>query len=197
MQLPLQVTFRHMDTSDAVLAKIQEKADKLDRFSEHIMACRVVVEAPHQHHHKGNLFKVSVDITLPGGEIYASRSTDKHHAHEDVYVAIRDAFDAAKRQLEDYMREMRQDVKTHAPPPHGKVLRLFPEKDYGIIESADGREIYFHRNSVINFPYDDLSVGTEVRFDEGRGDEGPQATTVAVLGKHHIIDTEKAVRTSS
>lgn len=194
MQLPLQVTFRHMDTSDAVLAKIHEKAEKLDRFSEHIMACRVVVEAPHQHHRKGNLYRVSVDVTLPGGEIFASRSTDQHHAHEDIYVAIRDAFNAAKRQLEDYVREQRLDIKTHIPPPHGKVLRLFPEQDYGIIASADGREIYFHRNSVINFPFDDLTVGSEVRFDEEKGDEGPQATTVAVLGKHHIVEREEVVR---
>ncbi len=194
MKLPLMVTFRHMDTSDAVLANITEKANKLDRFSEHIMSCRVVVEAPHQHHRKGNLFKVSVDITLPQGEIYASRSSDKNHAHEDVYVAIRDAFNAAKRQLEDYMREMRLDVKTHIPPPHGKVLRLFPEKDYGIIASADGREIYFHRNSVINFPFEDLNIGSEVRFDEEKGDEGPQATTVAVLGKHHIVEPDKMAR---
>lgn len=192
MKLPLQVTFRHMDTSDAVLAAIQEKAAKLDRFSEHIMACRVVVEAPHQHHHKGNLFKVSVDITVPGGEIFASRDTDKNHAHEDVYVAIRDAFAAAKRQLEDYAREIRQDVKTHTPPPHGTVLYLFPEQDYGIISSADGREIYFHRNSVLNSEFDSLSPGAEVRFDEERGVEGPQATTVAMLGKHHIVETQKA-----
>ena len=192
MKLPLQVTFRHMDTSDAVLAAIQEKAAKLDRFSEHIMACRVVVEAPHQHHHKGNLFKVGVDITVPGGEIFASRGTDKNHAHEDVYVAIRDAFAAAKRQLEDYAREIRQDVKTHTPPPHGTVLHLFPEQDYGIIASADGREIYFHRNSVLNSEFDSLSPGTEVRFDEERGVEGPQASTVAMLGKHHIVETQKA-----
>lgn len=187
MQLPLQVTFRHMETSEAVLSIIQEKASKLDRFSEHIMACRVVVEAPHQHHNKGKLFRVSVDITVPGGEIFASRSNDQNHAHEDVYVAIRDAFNAAKRQLEDYMREMRVEVKTHVPPPHGKVLSLFPEKDYGIIASADGREIYFHRNSVLNGAFNELAIGSEVRFEEVRGDEGPQASTVAML-KHHILE---------
>jgi len=188
MQLPLQVTFRHMDTSDAVMAVIREKAEKLDRFSEHIMACRVVVEAPHQHHHKGNLYKVSVDITVPGGEIFASRGTDKNHAHEDVYVAIRDAFNAAKRQLEDYAREIRRDIKSHAPPPHGTVLRLFPDEDYGIIASADNREIYFHRHSVLNDDFDNLHVGAEVRFDEEKGEEGPQASTVVLLGKHHIVE---------
>ena len=188
MQLPLQVTFRHMETSDAVLANIHEKANKLDRFSEHIMACRVVVEAPHQHHRKGNLFKVSVDITVPGGEIYASRSNDDNQAHQDVYVAIRDAFNAAQRQLEDWAREIRLDVKTHEPPPHGRVLKLFPEKDYGIIASTDGREVYFHRNSVVNEDFDNLSVDAEVRFDEEKGCEGPQASTVAVVGKHHILE---------
>lgn len=188
MQLPLQVTFRHMDTSEAVLANVQEKASKLDRFSEHIMACRVVVEAPHQHHNKGKLFRVSVDITVPGGEIFASRSKDVNHAHEDVYVAIRDAFNAARRQLEDYAREIRQDVKSHTPPPHGKVLRLFPEQDYGIIASADNREIYFHRNSVLHDAFDHLEIGAEVRFDEEQGCDGPQASTVVLLGKHHIVE---------
>jgi len=188
MQLPLQVTFRHMETSEALLADIEEKAAKLDRFSDQIMACRVVVEAPHQHHHQGKLFHVSIDLTVPGGEIVASRSADEHHAHEDVYVAVRDAFSAVKRQLEDHVRKQKQKVKLHATPPHGKVLRLFPEEDYGIIGTADGREVYFHRNSVLHGQFDVLEVGSEVRFAEEAGDEGPQATSVALIGKHHIVE---------
>jgi ribosomal subunit interface protein len=188
MQLPLQVTFRHMETSEALLADIEEKAEKLDRFSDQIMACRVVVEAPHQHHQKGKLFHVSIDLTVPGGEIVASRSADEHHAHEDVYVAVRDAFNAVKRQLEDHVRVQRHKVKMHTPAPHGKVLRLFPEEGYGFIESVDGKEIYFHRNSVLNEQFEQLEVGSEVRFAEERGDEGPQASSVALIGKHHIVE---------
>lgn len=188
MQLPLQVTFRHMERSDALFADIEEKAEKLDRFSDHIMACRVVVEAPHQHHRKGKLFHVSIDLTVPGGEIVASRSADEHHAHEDVYVAVRDAFSAVQRQLEDYVRKQRHKVKLHTAPPHGKVLRLFPQEDYGIIASSDGKEVYFHRNSLLNVQFDELAVGNEVRFAEEQGEEGSQASSVALIGKHHIVE---------
>lgn len=117
MQIPLQITFRHMEPSEALEAKIREKADALERFAEHITSCRVTVEAPHQHHQQGKLFNIKVDITLPGHEIVADRHPDKHHAHEDVYVALRDAFKAARRQLEDYTRKRRGEVKKHDTPP--------------------------------------------------------------------------------
>lgn len=113
MQIPLQITFRNMEHSDAVEAKIRERAAKLEKFSDHITSCRVTIELPHQHHHKGNLFGVKVDITLPGKEIIADRKPDQDHAHEDAYVAIRDAFDAAVRQLEDYVQRRRGKVKHH------------------------------------------------------------------------------------
>ena len=108
MKLPLQITFRHMERSDALEADIREKAGKLDQYCDQIMACRVVVDAPHQHHQQGNLYHISVDLTVPGGEIVASRESDQHHAHEDAYVATRDAFDAVQR------RPLGQFVGTHA-----------------------------------------------------------------------------------
>ena len=112
MQIPLQITYRDMDPSDAVSANIREKAEKIEHFAD-ITSCRVTVEAPHKHHHKGRLFAVKIDITVPGEEIVVTRSPDQHHAHEDIYVAIRDAFNAAKRQLEDYIRRRRGQVKRH------------------------------------------------------------------------------------
>lgn len=187
MKLPLQVTFRGMDPSPAVEASVREKAERLDRYYDRIMSCRVIVEASHKHHNKGNLYHVRVDVTVPEGEIVASRDPGKDHSHEDVYVAIRDAFDAVRRQLEDYARRRRQDVKSHEPPPHGVVAELVPEQDYGRIRTPDGREIYFHRNSVLNAAFDRLKVGDEVRFDEEMGDAGPQASTVRLVGKHHIV----------
>lgn len=113
MQLPLQITFRHMEPSPALEMRIRELAARLDRFNDRIMSCRVVVEAPHQHHRQGQLFAVRIDVTVPGGELYADRTRDAGHAHEDPYVAARDAFDAIRRQLEDYAREQRGDVKHH------------------------------------------------------------------------------------
>jgi len=114
MQLPLQITFRNLDHSDAVEAAIKEKAQKLERFSHHITSCHVVIEADHQHKHKGNLFHVRIDITVPGDEIIVSREPHLNHAHENAYVTIRDAFDAAKRQLDDYEQIHRRDVKQHS-----------------------------------------------------------------------------------
>jgi ribosome-associated translation inhibitor RaiA len=79
------------------------------------MSCRVVIELHHRHHHQGNLYHVRVDLKVPDAEIVASREPAEHHAHEDVYVAIRDAFNAVRRRLEDYIRRRRGVVKAHEP----------------------------------------------------------------------------------
>ena len=187
MQLPLQIAFRNMEPSPAVEARVREKAAKLDQFYDRIMACRVVVEAPHRHHHKGKLYHIRIDLTVPDGELVVSHEHPQDHAHEDIYVAIRDAFDALQRQLEDYARRQRVDVKTHEVLPHGRVSLLAPEQDYGMITTLDGREIYFHRHSVLDDAFDKLEVGSEVHFAEEAGEQGPQASTVRLLGKHHIV----------
>jgi ribosomal subunit interface protein len=109
MKIPMQVTFRDMPSSDAVETRIREKAEKLGHFYDHIMGCRVVVEMPQRHKHQGKLHSVRIDLTVPGAELVAN-----HTQHEDVYVAIRDAFTAITRQLEDYVHRQRGEVKTHA-----------------------------------------------------------------------------------
>ncbi len=187
MQIPLQITFKDIPKSDAVEARIREKAEKLERFVDQIMHCRVTVEVPHMNHHKGNLYNIRIDLTLPGNEIVATRRPDQHHAHEDIYVAIRDAFAATQRQLEDYVRRRRGHVKTHLSEPHGQIVSLVPYEDYGIIQTDDGREVYFHRNSVLDEDFDKLEIGASVRFSEEQGDKGPQASTLYVEGKHHVV----------
>lgn len=187
MIVPLQVVFRDMAPSAAIEAKIRERAQELEQYYGEIISCRVVVEQHHRHHHQGSLFHVSIDLKVPGGELVASRDPGEHHAHEDAYVTIRDAFDAMRRQLEDYARRRRRRVKTHETPPHGSVVELYPSADYGKIETPDGRRVYFHRNSVIDGDFAELKIGTEVRFAEELGELGPQATTVHVIGKHHLV----------
>ena len=182
MQLPLQITFRDIPPSPAVEARIRKKAEKLESYYDRIMGCRVVIEVPQKHHHQGKLFNVRIDITVPGGELVVNR-----HPHEDIYVALRDAFAAAGRQLEDYARHQRGDVKVHEAPPHGRVAKLFPEEGYGFIETSDGRQIYFHRNSVAHPEFERLKTGTEVVFVEEQGHEGPQARTVT-MGKHRLTE---------
>lgn len=115
MQIPLQITFRDFPSSEAVETRIRDEAAKLERFQDSITGFRVVVEAPHKNRHKGNLFHTSIHITVPGSEIDVTREPPKHHAHEDIYVSIRDAFREATRQLEDLFRK-RTDREHHGPP---------------------------------------------------------------------------------
>ncbi|HTZ77970.1 MAG TPA: HPF/RaiA family ribosome-associated protein [Stellaceae bacterium] len=116
MQLPLQITFRNIDTSEAVEAKIRERAAELDQFYDRITGCRVTIEAATRKRHKGRLYNVRVDLKVPSREIVINHSSDDDHSHEDIYVAVRDAFDAARRQLQDHVRLSRGDVKTHDAP---------------------------------------------------------------------------------
>jgi ribosomal subunit interface protein len=108
MQRPVQITFKDIPHSDAVETHIREKVAKLETFYPNIIGCHVTVETPHKHHHQGKMHNVRIDIKVPGNEIVVNR--DKH---EDIYVALRDAFDAAKRQVEEYGRRQRGDVKHH------------------------------------------------------------------------------------
>ena len=179
MQTPIQITFHDVSRSDALEAHIRQKAEKLEEFHSRIISCRVTVEELSKHHHQGRQFRVRIDLRVPGKEIVANRDH-----HEDVYVALRDAFDAVKRQLEEVAREMRGDVKAHVVSQHGKVARLFTDEGYGFIETADGRELYFSRENVMHPTFDQLTPGTEVQFIEEMAAEGPQAKRVSV-GKHH------------
>ena len=180
MQIPAEIVFHRIEPSDAVEQTVRERIDQLERYYGRIISCRVVIDRPHHHHRKGNIYSVRVDLTVPGHEIVVdhSGSTPRHHAHEDMHVAVRDAFDAVRRRLEDHVRRMRGKVKVHEHWPEGRVATLEPEQGFGFIETADGRSIYFHRNSVLDDHFDDLDRGSRVSFVEELGEEGPQASTV-------------------
>ena len=187
MQLPLQISFRHMDHSESIEALVREKATHLDTFAGHIMSCRVVVEPAGKHHLHGNRYEVRIDLTVPGEEIAVTREPGEHTEYRDIQVALRDAFDSARRQLEDYVRRRRGSVKALETAPHARVTKLFPEEGYGFLETPDGREVYFHRHSVLHEGFDRLQVGTEVTFVEEGGKKGPQASTVRPVGRHHHL----------
>jgi ribosomal subunit interface protein len=104
MSSPLQITFRQMSASPFLRTRIEERANRLLKLYERIVDCRVVVEAPHRHHHKGKPYTIAVELTVPGATLACDRNPRKNHAHEDIYVALHDAFDAAERQLRDYLR---------------------------------------------------------------------------------------------
>lgn len=179
-----EITFRGMPRSPAMEQRVQARVAGLDRWFPEIQSCRVTVEANHHHHHKGNLYRVRIDVTVPGAEIVVGRERSAHQTHEDAYVAIRDAFDAVRRRLEDWARRHRGDVKHHEPPPHGVITALFP--DGGVIATSDDRTVTFHAHSVIDYDFERLAVGDEVRFAEVEGEDGARASTVHVIGKHHV-----------
>lgn len=179
MQRPLKITSRDFALTEPVEAEIRRRADALDNYYQRLSGCEVTVEAPAiKHHRKGGPFTVRVRLTVPGKELEVD-----HQDAEEISQAIREAFDAARRVLEDYVREMRGAVKLHESAPVGNVVRLEPELDHGFIEAPDGREIYFHRNSVLNESFDELKVGSRVRFAEEEGEKGPQASSVVLVKK--------------
>jgi cold shock CspA family protein len=139
-----------------------------------------VVAAPHRHHRKGVRYNVRIDLTVPGREIVVNRDQQLDHAHEDVFVAIRDAFRAVRRRLEDHARRQRGDVKAHASPSVGRICRLFPDGGYGFISTPNGGEVYFHRNSLLDASFERLTVGTPVRFSPELAGAGLNAASVRV-----------------
>jgi len=174
MKLPLQVVFRDVAKSDALDAAIRQHAAKLDLFSNHIMSCRVTVEPSSKHKQQGNVYSVHIDVKLPGKEISSSHGHDR----EDVYVAVRDAFDAVKRQVEEHVRKERGQTKLHEPVVQGQVLRLF-EEGYGFIGDADGNEYYFDRANLVHPSFEKLEVGATVEFLAEVAAQGRQAKRVS------------------
>ncbi|MBB2180789.1 HPF/RaiA family ribosome-associated protein [Gluconacetobacter tumulicola] len=184
MTIPVLITFRNMAPSSTLEARIREKASLLARFEHDIQRCHVTVEIPHRHHRQGQLYRVRLVITVPGGDIVVGREGSQDHAHEDAYVAVRDAFDAAIRQLEDHVRIRGTQVKHHEPLwLEGHVARFVAEADHGFITTHDGREVYFHRHSVADDGFDRLRVGSPVHLVVSEGVNGSQASIVRVGGK--------------
>lgn len=180
MQVPLQITLRNVTISDQLDSYIRDRAAKLDEICETIISCRVVLEEPHKHKQKGRLYHVSLELNIPGETIVVNREPDLHQAHQDKQVVVRDAFDAAQRQLRDVVNRQKGKVKTHEENPVGKIAALFPMEDYGRIMGADGAYVYFHRNSVKDREFNELEEGMKVAYSPEEGDDGPQARWVRV-----------------
>jgi ribosome-associated translation inhibitor RaiA/cold shock CspA family protein len=181
MPFPRNITLRDLAPSPAIEQSVQHWIDKLDQIYPRIERCDVVIERPHRHQHQGQRFHVRISLSVPGPDVVVSRDHALDGAHEDLHVAIRDAFRAARRQLQDHARRQRRDVKASVLPEQGRVTYVDAEGEWGYLE-ADGRQIYFHRNSVLDGA--PLAVGDAVRFSEERGDKGPQASSIARIGEH-------------
>jgi len=181
VQTQPQISFDDLPVDEAVRDAALGHVARLEKTFDRITGCHVVIAQPHRHHRDGRLYSVRVDLMVPGTEIIVNRNHPADHAHEDVYVALRDSFDAARRRLEDHVRHLRGAVKQHLPRAEGRVTQIFPLQGYGFIETPDGREIYFHRHALSADDFRIVDLGTRVHFTEEEGDEGPQASRVEVV----------------
>ena len=187
MQIPLQISFENAEPSESLGAAIQREVDRLEKYQHHIIGCRVAVVAPSTKHRHGSVYRINIWLTIPPHEnIVVSHQPSDDQSHVHVEVAIKDAFAAARHQIEALGQRANGKVKLHGVEAHGRVSKIFA--DYGFITTSDEREIYFHRNSVIDSAFDRLSAGSEVRFAEELGEKGAQASTVHLIGKHHLSE---------
>jgi cold shock CspA family protein len=191
MQTPLEIDFQGLEANEQLRACVTRNISMLEERFGRITACRVVIKGPSERHRKGGAFDVSIRLTLPQGrEVDIGRSEGRPEIAEtnnrllDPVVALNDAFKRARRRLQDHARRMQGHVKVHDGPPIATVARFDDAAGFGFLETPDGREVYFHKNSVLDDGARSVVPGTRVTFFEEMGDKGPQASTVKVLGKH-------------
>ena len=185
VQTEPQVDFQGFEPPINLRERIATQVGKLeDRFGR-ITTCRVVVKAPGGHHRSGGLYEVNIHLTMPDGrEVAIERTANLDERHGDPMFAIDDAFKRARRRLQDHVRRMRGQVKAHDDQPIATVKYVNEAQGFGLLATSDDREIYFHKNSVLNGGFANLEPGTRVSFVEEAGVKGPQASTVRPLGKH-------------
>ena len=187
METPLEVVFQGMvanaDVRDAIDRHLRQLEDRFGR----VTAGRIVLRAPSDHHHTGGLFDINIHFALPDGrEVNVGHTRQDDERYADLNFALNHTFKRARRQLQDKVRRLEGKVKLHEGVPSGTVKELDPVGGFGFIETSDGREIYFHRNSVLNDEFPHLAVSARVTYVEEMGEKGPQASTVRLLKKHRL-----------
>jgi cold shock CspA family protein/ribosome-associated translation inhibitor RaiA len=186
MQTPIEIDFHGMLGVPAAREAVEQHAAKLEQRFGRITACRVVIKGPSEHHRTG-FYEVNIRLALPNGrEVNVGRTVQADERYSDLTFAINDAFKRARRQLQDRVRRLQGQVKPHESEPIGTVRQLDSSGEFGFIEAADGHDVYFHKNSVLNGGFGRLTVGARVTYFEETGEKGPQASTVKLLGKHAL-----------
>jgi len=186
MQTPVEIDFQGAELGHSVQEAIEQHVAKFEQRYGRITACRMVVKGPGEHHRTG-LYDVNIQLALPDGrEVNVGRTPGADERYSNLKFAINDAFKRARRQLQDQVRRMQGQIKHHDAELIGTVRRLDPSRDFGFIAAADGHDVYFHRNSVLDGAFGRLTVGSRVTYFEEAGEKGPQASTVKLLGKHGL-----------
>jgi ribosome-associated translation inhibitor RaiA len=181
MDTNLEIAFHNMETRPELEEFIRERAEKLEKLYDRLIGLRVAIEHQHRQHKTGNIYDVHIELMVPGSDLVVSRQPKKakeRYANPDVRTSIRDAFQAAERQLKEYKAKLRNDVKPHDPEQPGRVAQLYPDENHGFIMTNTGTQLYFHRNSCINVDLEDLKSGEPVKYVEAVGDTGPTASKV-------------------
>lgn len=187
MQTPMEIDFQGLKGSDELQAHILRHVAVLEERFGRITAGRVAIKAPSERHRTGGAYEITIHLLLPQGrEADIGRCEKAVEGHADAITAINEAFKRARRRLQDQARRMRGQVKSHDGTPMASVKAIDGEAGFGFLETPDGRDIYFHRNSVLNGGFMQLAPGVRVSFCEEMGDKGPQASTVRLLGKHGL-----------
>lgn len=188
MQVPLVINFHNMDRSEAMEARVQSRVARLEKLTDTIVTCRVVLEAVHKQP-LGSPLAISIKLTLPGKDIVVKREQRRHELKDDAYQVIGVAFDIAERQLDEHLRISRHDVKAHDGPTYARIIKLYPDQAYGFLETPIQLNVYFHSDVVTNRAFEELEVGHEVLYTLAaeEGPMGPQASRVQpVRGAHPV-----------
>ena len=180
MQTPLQLEIKGLRPSAHLRQSIEANLAKLERRYGRMTSCRVAIRAPDAHHKMGEPYFVSVRIAIPGRRDVSVKPprTAQDPRQGDLTFAVGDAFRRADRQLRDHAAFLKGRQKSRRQEPSGKVLRINRQGQFGFLQTVDGREIYFHANSVLDGKFKQLKPGSQVRFHEEAGEKGSQASTV-------------------
>lgn len=186
--IPFQITFLDFPESDAVWLVVQNRIEKIEQFFSRIVRCEVAISLPHRHRHADRLYHIQIRIFLPGDDIIVTRKPAQNEAHRDIYVAIRDSFNAAERLLREKARSLRGRNKARQSQAHllegqkiGKISKIFYNDGFGFLITNDGREFYFNKNSILNKKFEVLEIGQKVRFLEELGEKGPKVTSMVTV----------------
>ncbi len=177
----LQLSFHGMEPSETIRNKVREQVDKLQQRYGDVTSWHVYIDGPIG---STGLFEVTVEARVPGAELAVGRKPGNLEAHTDALVALRDSFAAIERQLKKRRRQQYGEVKAHDGKPQGQIARIFHDQGYGFITLNDGRDVYFHKNAVLEPEFDELGVGdaVELTIAADESPRGPQATSVRRIG---------------
>ncbi len=188
MKIPPEITYRNLEKTNGINALVHEKIAKLEQICDYISSCHIVIEKIHDRPRSGSPYRVRIDMTVPPGhELVAESNPPDVNQYPPLESVIRDAFNAATRQLRELTRQQRESDKARihvdAQETTALVTKLFPQEGYGFVRTLDGQEVYFHRNSVLHDEFDRIEIGTGVHCFVELGEEGPQASTVKIVDK--------------